>query len=72
MARTKATVRKLLVKTRYLPGWLVKRECNTKKDNLPIQDKTDITRRKDCIHQKERKNNKSNQCKAQIFRVEID
>ena len=31
MARTKATVRRLPVKTRWLPAWLVNREYGTKK-----------------------------------------
>ena len=60
MVRTKATARRLPVKTRRLPAWLVQREYVKKKDNLPIQDKTNITRTKDCKHKKEWRNNKNN------------
>ena len=52
MARTKVTVRRLPVKTRRLPAWQANREYDKKKDNLFIKNKTNITRTKDCKHQK--------------------
>ena len=67
MARTKATVRRLPVKTRWLPAWLVNREYGTKKNSVFFQDKRNITRTKNCEHHKERISNKNDKCKKKII-----
>ena len=65
MARTKARVRRLPVKTQCLPGWIVNREYGKKK-NLSVQDKGDPTRAEDCKHNKKRTNSKNNKREKKI------
>ena len=57
MARTKAMVRRLPVKTRHLPGWLINREYGKKKtiypnkmkEILPEQKNVNITKDRQII-----------------------
>ena len=65
MARTKATVGRLHVKTCHLPGSLVNGEYSKKKNSLPAQDKRSNTRRKSSKHHQRGTNNK-NKCKKKI------
>ena len=46
MARTKATVRRLLVKTQRLPGWLVNQENSIKKTIYPFKIKEILSEQK--------------------------
>ena len=46
MARTKATVRRLLVKTQRLPGWLVNQEYSIKKTIYPFKIKEILSEQK--------------------------
>ena len=66
MARSKATVRRLPVKTERLPGWMVNREYGKKKNDLSVQDKGVPTRTEDCKHNKKQTNSKNNKRKKEI------
>ena len=54
MIRTKFTEKRLPEKMRKLPAWMVNREYDKKKNNLPIQDKTTPTDTKIGEHHQER------------------
>ena len=66
MARNKATVKRLSVKTHRLLGWLVNGEYSKKKNNLPVQIKRNTTRTKNSKHHQRWTNNKNNKCKKKI------
>ena len=61
MARTKATVRRLPVKTRRLPGWVVNKECGRKKTIYPFKTKETLPERKTVNI-----NNENNKCQTKI------
>ena len=70
MSRTKATVRRLPVKTCQLPAWVMNREyVYTKRNGLSLQYKGNFTRTVDCEHYQERTNYKNDKCtkKIQVF-----
>ena len=65
MARTKAAVRRLPVKIRHLPGWLVNKDYYRSKTIYPFKIKETLLQL-DCKHYQEWTNNKNNKCQAKI------
>ena len=65
MARTKAAVRRLPVKIRHFPGWLVNKDYCRSKTIYPFKIKETLLQL-DCKHPQEWTNNKSNKCQVKI------